>query len=364
MPHEYCEFRWAEVIGAPEPPEHQRVAGWQVHYPFDGRVEESEKGGIIFNDRVRVQLALIAIFGLATHTIRAASLDLNTDSNTRQRDLCTLDAFLATRYQGSVGPATSFHRRRRVTEIMFEANGYVNYWTEFLVSHVGALAEYTAEYTGLTIARKVWNASFSVPLIGKDEPGVPELFSMKNYTLEAYYYYDPGSGLVRRTPRPLIDWPRSDQIDTDDQRSSYCDDMCVQMNAYAVKAHQWAAEIAARLGLIQEAFKYDTIAHSMRTRADDAFRSRVCDPPGASLCYKDSLETNETTATASVLAAFARLEGTAAGVLELVPFLRARNGRRGPEHGVEISGWMAGFMLEAILSAAGEVDEGLRSLPY
>jgi hypothetical protein len=36
--------------------------------------------------------------------------------------------------------------------------------------------------------------------------------------------------------------------------------------------------------------------------------------------------------------------GGAAGVLALVPFLKARNGRRGPGHGMETSGWMTGFM--------------------
>ena len=40
VPHEYCEFRWAEVTGAPEPPSHARIAGWQAHYPFDGELNE------------------------------------------------------------------------------------------------------------------------------------------------------------------------------------------------------------------------------------------------------------------------------------------------------------------------------------
>ena len=40
VPHEYCEFRWAEVSGAPEPPSHERVSGWIAHYPFDGDLNE------------------------------------------------------------------------------------------------------------------------------------------------------------------------------------------------------------------------------------------------------------------------------------------------------------------------------------
>ena len=57
---------------------------------------------------------------------------------------------------------------------------------------------------------------------------------------------------------------------------------------------------------------------------------------------------SSTSVTATSLAALARLPGSAAGVLELVPFLKARNGRRGPTHGLEGSGWMMGFMMEGL----------------
>ena len=83
-------------------------------------------------------------------------------------------------------------------------------------------------------------------------------------------------------------------------------------------------------------------------------------------CYTDQPAAAPVAATTSVtatsLAAFARLPGSAAGVLELVPFIAARNGRRGPEHGLEGSGWMTGFMMEGVYSAAGEVAEGSLSL--
>lgn len=77
-------------------------------------------------------------------------------------------------------------------------------------------------------------------------------------------------------------------------------------------------------------------------------------------CFLDSPQyaPRATSATASATAAFARLPGTAQGVLELVPFLRARNARRGVAHGVEVSGWMAGFMMEGVYAAAGEIAEG------
>ena len=147
LEYRYAEFRWAEVIGAPEPPTHQTISGWQVHYPFDAVLNEepavtSERSPQKTTQKQPAEG--LSVFGssskeldqaweLTRHTIAAAALDLNTDSNTRQRDLCTLDAWLATRYQAGVAPGTSAHLRRRVTRNMYEPNGFVNYWTEFLV---------------------------------------------------------------------------------------------------------------------------------------------------------------------------------------------------------------------------------------
>ena len=38
--------------------------------------------------------SLDAVWGLVRYTLVAVSLDINTDSNTRQRDLCHTDAFI------------------------------------------------------------------------------------------------------------------------------------------------------------------------------------------------------------------------------------------------------------------------------
>jgi len=75
-----------------------------------------------------------------------------------------------------------------------------------------------------------------------------------------------------------------------------------------------------------------------------------------------TITSSPTSATAASLASLAKLPGTAQGVLSLVPFLTARQGRRGLVHGVETSGWMTGFMLEGLYTAAGEVAEGVLPL--
>jgi hypothetical protein len=527
VPHEYSEFRWAEVIGAPEPPTHAMISGWQVRYPFNAVLNEvppavtsertprqtpntSAAGLTVFSSN---SAALDQVWELTRHTIAAAALDLNTDSNTRQRDLCTLDAWLATRYQAGVAPGTSAHLRRRVTQSMYEPNGYVNIWTEFLVAHVGALYEYTSEYDDVSLAAQLWNQA------GVDMgAGAPSSLGMTNYSLGAYY--DEQTAMVHRTPKPIVDWPRSAGIDTDNSASTVCNELCVQMNAYAVLTQDWMSRITQRAGSLsgvdrQIPAMYANRSVAIRTATHSAFAAfgshcnlntsagppsgpptavqtctkkwekdtkkhrhgsdgvatlncgpgkiiaavtfadygtasgdcqhhnftanpgctsgthakavleafclrkqwcRVqasdkefgdacsgtakylsaivtCSPadeptvadlsksahPNAGFkCYTDrpagaatalpdparvvSQALGTTRVTATSLAAFARLPGSAAGVLELVPFLAARNGRRGPEHGLEGSGWMTGFMMEGVYSAAGEVAEGDLSL--
>jgi len=151
VPHEYLEFRFADILGAPEPPTFERVRGWLVRYPFDGQMndqihrpekkqkateveqeeeedkeeeeEEGEEGqvhgtagdarfegqpasqilgsGSLAGGGTRVSTTdagLNAVWELSKWTVTASALDANTDSNTRQRDVCTLDAFLQTVY--------------------------------------------------------------------------------------------------------------------------------------------------------------------------------------------------------------------------------------------------------------------------
>lgn len=510
------------MIGAPEPPSHATVAGWQVHYPFDGDLNEllpsytsfsppptplqmheqpDSSGGLTtFSCSVA---GLQQVWALVRHTVNAAALDLNTDSNTRQRDLCALDAWLATRYQAGVAPATSCHLRRRVTQSLFDANGYVNYWTEFLVAHVGALLEYTSEYDAtesmngeydsFNLARKLWNQQ---PV----RMGEHLELGMANYSLSTYFH--ESDSMVHDTPKPLVDWPRSSGIDTDGHAASLCKELCVQMNSYAVLTQEWMAGITDRVGVINGCDKSISKAYAARSSAiraaahatfatsgsncsmdgptptpppaplpppsatatcvkeweadsahhhhgSDGIATLNCGPnqtitsvafadfgtPSGSCaagfevnsschdararavvesaclhkrwcrleasrevfgdtcngvtkylaatvrcassssssshrdtdltCYTDtpahpaatdpelpSGSTPYTSLTATALAALARLPGRAAGVLELVPFLMARNSRRGAAHGHEGSGWMMGFMMEGLLSAA------------
>ena len=49
-------------------------------------------------------------------------------------------------------------------------------------------------------------------------------------------YYNSTLQLVQRTPRPLIDYPRTPELDIDEDTVAVCDDVCVAMNAHAMVA--------------------------------------------------------------------------------------------------------------------------------
>ena len=67
---------------------------------------------------------------------------------------------------------------------MFEYLGYVNIWTEFLVS-IGALSHFVEDYDDVALLSNVWRKS------------ALETFSLA--------YFDSERALSC-TPRPLVDW--------------------------------------------------------------------------------------------------------------------------------------------------------------
>ena len=199
-------------------------------------------------------------------TITTASSRQHHHRKTITNTMTTISQIIVTTgtYQGGVSPAGSNHLRRRVTQSMFEANGYVNYWTEFLLAHVGSLHDYTLDYADTSLASSLWDQA---PIdMGK---ACPTPLGMANYSLSAYL--DPVDHLVHKTPKPLVDWPRSSGIDTDATHASHCKELCVQMNAYAVQTQTWMADLADRLGLHEQSEAYAQQAASTRASTQATF---------------------------------------------------------------------------------------------
>ena len=67
-------------------------------------------------------------------------------------------------------------------------------WTEFLIAHVGALRDFTIEYSDHSLASTLWDQ-------GPVSMGMKSL-GMENYSLATYFH--ESDSLVHNTPKPLV----------------------------------------------------------------------------------------------------------------------------------------------------------------
>jgi hypothetical protein len=134
--HEYCEFRWAELVltdaasGAPldlDPSAGQFAASfWRVRYAVDAAREASVATSSPELDRV---------FGFAAATLRATSLDLYADSNTRQRSIdCMADDVVAALNQYSTTSEIGLPRAMSAQLMAIGPAGYISpVWADWWV---------------------------------------------------------------------------------------------------------------------------------------------------------------------------------------------------------------------------------------
>ena len=132
MGQEYKEWRWAELIGLPTQIDVVDVGAWVVHYPLDiaeAKISQFGTQQSTFEDVtapgsnlpygdagtitsfVSNNEKLNAVWELGRWTILTTSLDVNTDSNTRQRDNCMIDAYIAAMGQFSISKSIQLQRR-------------------------------------------------------------------------------------------------------------------------------------------------------------------------------------------------------------------------------------------------------------
>ena len=137
---------------------------------------------------------------------------------------------------------------------MFEYLGHVNTWTEFLVSPIGALAHFITDYDDAALLADVWSTNATAL----------QEFSLSNY-------FSPAQSLVVKTPKPLVDWPRTNALDINSTVAKVCSELCVEMNGHAVTAQLQMAALATRLGRGVEAQAYVSRAAAIRAAANTTF---------------------------------------------------------------------------------------------
>ena len=106
MQHEYVEFRYALIVNSPEALTVSTAMAWVIRYPLSDLPSDNYGDSPTVPPSAHRRPAAIAnfssgnstldaVWGLVRHTLVACGgLDVNVDSNTRQRDFCATDAFI------------------------------------------------------------------------------------------------------------------------------------------------------------------------------------------------------------------------------------------------------------------------------
>ena len=291
--HEYIEFRYGMVVNAPEPMTTAHAGAWVVRYPHSDAAADSygDVPTLPVSSPLRRPATLAtfvsdsadlnAVWGLVRHTIVATSLDVNVDSNTRQRDLCHLDAFITSLGQMSLsneyGVAT-----------MTTQNGFMqdsNIWkgtTDFRAALI-SMAYQHAIYTGsISVLRQRYAdcklhsfASFFSVEMGAVN---------KSLTCTC-----PASWSPAGMPSGVYEALKCDCGDLNDWPPQYRDGF-VQMNvstianSYIALATRRVADIALLLGETEDAAHYasisETILATLRERLYDKSKGRFVDGEG------------------------------------------------------------------------------------
>lgn len=315
IPHEFKEARYWQICGAPEPPTHALVRGWRVQFPMGAPAAPGQvvpAVPVAFDPAAFTAVAtsnesLNSVWELCRYTLRVAALDVNTDSNTRQRDPCNWDSHLQALGQAAIAPAASTPYRWRSLTFLFEPDARVMVWTEFYLFTLFATYSYTLESADLRIANTFFDrlaAEYSLqqfvrPMAGgggslviKDAGQVSGKCESGNISNGACIYKD------------LIDWPNNHDSLVSPPTSldaSCCRDGYVMGSANApINAHTWAAQrklswLATAIGRpAAEAQRYAATAAALKQGIIHhlARPASACDPPGVGPCFADGL--NET----------------------------------------------------------------------
>lgn len=155
--HEYIVSRFWQVMNSPEPPSAAAIQGWKVWYPMnspegDAR-NDSHAGQTMIHSSSE---ELNSVWELTRFTGRTGAMDVNTDSNARQRDNCNIDSHITAMHQAAAGPAASANYRRRNGFFLFEPDAKVHPWSEFKLASLGAVHEYTLDTGDLSLANETF----------------------------------------------------------------------------------------------------------------------------------------------------------------------------------------------------------------
>ena len=190
MQHEYDEFRYALVVNAPRPLVLEDARAWVLRgMTSDDPDDQYDDEPTLPPSALRRQTAIASfssdsqglnsVWGLVRHTLVACGgLDVDVDSNTRQRDFCATDAYVTILGQLALSSDYGVAGMTAVNGFMVDSNIWQG-MTDFRSALIAA-AHAHALYTGdLSLLRQRYE-------------------DIKKHSF--VYYYDEGLGLVNKPP--------------------------------------------------------------------------------------------------------------------------------------------------------------------
>lgn len=236
-------------------------------------------------------------------------MDVNTDSNARQRDNCNVDSHITAMHQAAAGPAASANYRRRNGFFLFQPDAKVHPWTEFKLFSLGAVHEYTLDTGDLALANETFDNlvehySLSKFIQTASEPvataglvvkspmaGLPPGVSTQASDNKEYY---------AQVYEDLIDYPNVKDYFNDDTQFPEGERCCIDgyifsnvstvVNAHVAQAHRRLASMSRWLGRpAAEATYFQSLADGIVAGLKRAMvQGHACDPP-AKACFLDGL---------------------------------------------------------------------------
>ena len=368
--HEYIEARYWQIVGAPEPPSVSSVAGWKTWYPYQaaGEARDSDVAGTTLI--VSSSAALDAVYELCRYTGKIGAMDVNTDSNARQRDNCNVDSHITAMHQAAAAPAASAAYRRRNALFLFEPDAHVHPWTEFKLFSLGAVHAYTLDTGDLYVANHTFEMllrDYSLTQFIESEDGLVHKAAMAGLPPGMATQAANSAQYYNQVYQDLVDWPNAVDalaLSNFPDGATCCLDgyeygsVSTAINAHVAHAHRRLAQLARWIGRPEAyAATFDAKANAIVAALKARLLTHEC-TPAAPACFLDGLGPGKTRSGAvspniNHTSVHATLYVVGCGLLSpkesltFLPFLKAKT-----EHYPLFSAMASNFVLQGLYQMA------------
>jgi alpha-L-rhamnosidase len=285
--HEFVQFRYAEIVGSPVALTPDTAQAWVVQHfggnpfaapecavnlPYVGAPPPPPVPPLTgrFSAFSSASAPLDEVFRFTAFTaIAGGGLDVNVDSQTRQRDMCNVDAAITAAEQYAVFPAGDYALQRRTARLAAtnESGIWETNW-EFRASTALMVSLDVMESGDLALANATWSADDASARADSGD------FASVQFMAGLRFFNRSGNGLFHIPPQtskpatscgglaggcdPLIDWP----VQTRGGYVVSAEDAI--RNGISAAAVAGLAQIAAARGDAAAAARYKAVGGAIR----------------------------------------------------------------------------------------------------